>query len=166
MSLGTGLRDVTSVSGLLVGGLVLGVALLVANTPWSPFRSSTLEIFVLYVLPVVIAVLAYVRFATPVVWWEVGALAIWGAISRFGAAFVGFFATMDTGGTGYPGPWIELLQNVLHFFVTTVGLGVPYALAGEFRNDHPWGSAAIVCLGAVVVAVLVITAAVVLSLPA
>lgn len=153
MSFDTGSRTVAPLSGLLVGLVALGFALLVASMPWSPLRSSPLELVAILLLPVAIAVLAYVWTAPSVAWWEVGALAVWGALGTVVTAFVSFLATM-CGGSGYPGAWPELLRNLALFLAATAGLGVPYALAGRLRRDRPWASAASALLAPVVAFVL------------
>ncbi|WP_424015268.1 hypothetical protein ACOZ35_04550 [Halorubrum xinjiangense] len=128
--------DTRTVSAILIGLLALGVALLVANVPGSPLRGSNLQLFAVFILPLAISLVAYVRFAKAVVWWEIALLAVWGAVSLAVSVFVGFLATMGTPG-GYPGAGAELLRNVAMFLATTLGLSVPYGLAGAFRREHP-----------------------------
>lgn len=129
-------RDTRTLSGLLIGLSVLGIALLAANIPSSPLRSSDLELFAIFVLPLIISLVAYVRFAELVVWWEVALVAVWGVLSIVVTAFIGFLATMGTAG-GYPGAGVELIQNIAMFLAVTLGLSVPYGLAGKFRHEHP-----------------------------
>ncbi|WP_256296398.1 hypothetical protein [Haloarchaeobius salinus] len=136
MATSTRTPDTRTLSGILIGLVVLGIALLVANIPSSPLRSGNLELFAIFALPLVISLVAYVRFAEPVVWWEVTLLGVWGALSIALTTFVGFLATMGTPG-GYPGAGVELIQNIGMFLAVTLGLSVPYGLAGKFRHEHP-----------------------------
>lgn len=136
MSTSTRTRYTQTLSGLIIGLSVLGIALLVANIPSSPLRSGNLELFTIFALPLVISLVAYVRFAEPVIWWEVSLLAIWGVLSIVVTAFIGFLATMGTPG-GYPGAGVELIQNIAMFSAVTLGLSVPYGIAGKFRGKHP-----------------------------
>lgn len=114
MSFATGPRNTRTLSGLIIGLVVLGIALLVANIPSSPLRSGNLELFAIFALPLVISLVAYIRFAEPVVWWEVSLLGVWGVLSIVVTAFIGFLATMGTPG-GYPGAGVELVQNIAMF---------------------------------------------------
>jgi hypothetical protein len=138
---------------LIVGLALLGIALLVANIPISPLRSENLELFVIFALPLVISLVAYVRFAEPVVWWEVALLGVWGALSTALTTFVGFLATMGTPG-GYPGAGAELIRNIALFLAVTLGLSVPYGLAGKFRQEHPRRTVVSALLGSVVLFIL------------
>ena len=121
---------------IIIGLAVLGIALLIANIPSSPLRSGNLELFTLFALPLVISLIAYVRFAEPLVWWEVGLLAIWGGLSIVVTVFIGFLATMGTPG-GYPGAGVELIRNIAMFLAVTLGLSIPYGLAGKYRREYP-----------------------------
>lgn len=136
MTPSTQTRDTRPLSGSIIGLAVLGIALLVANIPSSPLRSTNLELFTLFALPLVISLVAYVRFADPTVWWEVALLAVWGVLSIAVTVFVGFLATMGTPG-GYPGAGVELIHNIAMFVSVTLGLSLPYGLAGKFRREHP-----------------------------
>ena len=128
--------DTRILSGLIVGLTVLGIGLLVANIPGSPLRSGNIELFVIFALPLVISLVTYVRFAEPVIWWEIGLLGVWGALCIALTTFVGFLATMGTPG-GYPGAGVELVQNIAMFLAVTLGLSIPYGLAGKSRHEHP-----------------------------
>jgi hypothetical protein len=154
MATSTRTPDTRTLSGILAGLGVLGIALLVANVPSSPLRSGSLELFALFALPLVIALVAYLRFAEPVVWWELTLLGVWGALSIAVTTFVGFLATMGTPG-GYPGSAVELGRNIALFLAVTLGLGVPYSLAGTFRREHPRRAVVSALLGSVVLFVLV-----------
>ena len=136
MSFAIGPHDTRTLSGLIIGLVVLGVVLLVANVPSSPLRSAQLGLFVIFVLPLIISLLAYIRFAEPVVWWEVALLAVWGVLSIIVTAFIGFLATMGTPG-GYPGAVTEIVRHIAMFLAATLGLGVTYGIAGKFRQEHP-----------------------------
>ncbi|GGL65478.1 hypothetical protein [Halocalculus aciditolerans] len=136
MAPSTRTADTRTLSGVLVGLAVLGLALSVANVPGSPLRSWNLELFTIFVFPLVISLVAYVRFAESVAWWEVALLAVWGGLSVAVTAFVGFLATMGTPG-GYPGVAVELVRNIAMFLAATLGLGIPYGLAGKYRREHP-----------------------------
>ncbi|GAA0722436.1 hypothetical protein J2744_000113 [Halorubrum trapanicum] len=145
--------DTRIVSGVLIGLIALGIVLPVANVPGSPLRSSNLQLFAVLALPLATSLVAYVRFAKTVVWWEITLLAAWGAVSIGLATFVGFLATMGTPG-GYPGAGVELLRNIATFLAVTLGLGVPYGLAGTFRREHPRRAVASALLALVGVFVL------------
>ncbi|WP_210425012.1 hypothetical protein [Halorussus halobius] len=136
MAASTRTRDARTLSGVIVGLSVLGIVLLVANIPRSPLRSGTLELFTIFALPLVISLVAYVRFAEPLVRWEVALLAVWGVLGIAATAFVGFLATMDTPGS-YPGAGVELLRNIAMFVSVALGLGLPYGVAGKFRRERP-----------------------------
>ncbi|GGL42328.1 hypothetical protein GCM10009037_27340 [Halarchaeum grantii] len=136
MAPSTRTADTRTLSGVLVGLTILGLALLVANVPSSPLRSGNLELFTIFVFPLVISLVAYVGFAELVVWWEVALLAVWGGLSVAVTAFVGFLATMGASG-GYPGVVVELVRNIAMFLAVTLGLGIPYGLAGKYRREHP-----------------------------
>lgn len=83
-----------------------------------------------------ISLISYVRFAEPIIWWEVGVLAIWGGLSIAVTIFIGFLATMGTPG-GYPGAGVELIRNIAMFLAVTLGLSIPYGLAGKYRREYP-----------------------------
>ncbi|WP_239641037.1 hypothetical protein [Halorubrum distributum] len=136
MATSTRTPDTRTLSGILIGLVVLGIALLVANVPSSPLRSANLDLFAIFALPLVISLVAYVRFAESVVWWEIVLLAVWGVLSIALTTFVAFLATMGTPG-GYPGAGAELLRNIALFLAATLGLSIPYGLAGKFRPEHP-----------------------------
>ncbi|ELZ35712.1 hypothetical protein [Halorubrum tebenquichense] len=106
-----------------------------------PLRSTNLQLFALLAVPLAIALVAYVGLGRAAVWWELALLAAWGALAVSVATFVGFLATMGTPG-GYPGAAAELGRNVAMFLALTVGLGVPYGLAGRLRREHPWWAVA------------------------
>ncbi|WP_152419995.1 hypothetical protein [Haloferax prahovense] len=122
--------------GLLIGLLALGILLLIGSLPGSPLRSGNLELVVIFSLPLLIALITYLRFAPSAIWWEIVLLGIWGIFGLAVAAFIGFLLTMDATG-GYPGARIELLQDITRFVAMTVGVGLPYGLAGMFREEKP-----------------------------
>jgi putative effector of murein hydrolase LrgA (UPF0299 family) len=82
MSFDTGPRTVTPLSGLLIGLVALGITILIANMPWSPLRSPRLKLVATFLVPIVIAVLAYARTAPTVAWWVVVALSVWGCLAQ------------------------------------------------------------------------------------
>ena len=153
MATSTRTPDTRTLSGILIGLAVLGIALLVANIPSSPLRSANLEPFTIFALPLFISLVAYIRFAEPVVWWEVALLGVWGALGIAVTTFVGFLATMGTPG-GYPGAGAELIRNIALFFAGTLGLSVPYGLAGKFRHEHPRRTVVSALLGSVLLFIL------------
>ena len=146
--------DSRGLPGLLVGLAVLGIALLVANVPGSPLRSSDLSFFVVFVLPLLISVVTYLHFVAHRVWWEVGVLALWSTVSLALTMFVAFLATMGTP-SSYPGALMELTGNIAMFLGASLGLGVPYALAGKFRRNNPKRAAICAFLAGVTVFVVV-----------
>ncbi|ELZ61565.1 hypothetical protein C467_00991 [Halorubrum hochstenium ATCC 700873] len=122
---------------VLTGLILLGVALLAfENVPGAPFQSANIELFAVFVLPLAIALVAYVGLSRSVVWWELGLLAVWGAFGVAVTIFVGFLATTGTPGE-YQGVAAELVRDVAMFLALTAGLGVPYGLAGKLRHEHP-----------------------------
>ncbi|WP_283404164.1 hypothetical protein [Halorubrum sp. DM2] len=126
-----------TVSGILLGLLVLGVVLLAfENVPGTSFRSANVELFAVFILPLAISLVAYVGLGRSVVWWEIALLTVWGAFGVAVTIFVGFLATMGTPG-GYPGAAAKFVRDVAMFLALTVGLGVPYGLAGRLRREHP-----------------------------
>lgn len=137
MSSTVNLRSPRTLSGLLVGLVALGLVLLIAMVPDSPIRDSTLQLVVLLALPVLVAVVAYMRTNPTAPWWELVGLSVWGAVAVSVTAFIGFFATVDTPG-GYPGATQEFIEHAVHFLAAVVGLGVPYAVAGALRNERPY----------------------------
>ncbi|WP_255198647.1 hypothetical protein [Halorarius litoreus] len=127
-------------TGLLVGLFVLGVALLVGNLPGSPLRSGTVQLAVVLGFPLLIALLAYLRFAPSVIWWEIVLLGAWGFLGIAVTAFIGFLSTMNAAG-GYPGAGIELLQNLSLFIAVTASLSIPYGLAvNSVKRNLEWPS--------------------------
>lgn len=136
MSLPAKPRDARTLSGLLVGLVLVGLVLLVASTPGSPLRNGDVEVFVVLALPLVISLVAYVRFAERVVGWEVGLLAVWGLAGVVVTAFAAFLATMGTP-PRYSGAGPELVRDVVAFLAATLGLGVPYGIAGSLRRERP-----------------------------
>lgn len=121
--------------GLVGGILTLGVVLLALNGPFSDVRSLRLVIFVSRTVPLVLAVLVYVRVyptASPL---EVIGVAIWGYAAITLAGVFAFFAFADLS-SSYPGPTRELLQDVARFLLTTVVVGGLYAIAAASR-DRP-----------------------------
>ena len=158
MSNTTNARKPRRLSALLIGLVVLGIALLIANVPGSPLRNGDLELFVLFGLPLAVSLVAYVRFAEPVVRREVALLTLWGLAGVVVTIFVTFLAT-----TGRPprygGAELELGRNVALFLAATVGLGVPYGVAGYVRRDHPRRAVLSAVLGAFVLFGCVVTVA-------
>lgn len=123
-------------TGMVVGLFLLGVVLLIGNVPGSPLRSANIELAVVLGLPLLIALLTYLRFAPSVIWWELVLLGVCGLLGIVVTAFIGFLSTMDTAG-GYPGAGIELLRNIGLFVVVTASLSIPYGVAGKFREENP-----------------------------
>lgn len=151
-----------TLSGLIIGLAVLGIALLAASIPSSPLRSGNLELFTLFVLPLVISLVVYVRFAEPVAWWEVSLLAVWGGLSIAVTVFFGFLATMGTSG-GYPGAGVELIQDLALFLAVTLGLSLPYSVAGKYRREYPRRTVVSSLLGSVVLFIFFNVVAVVVA---
>lgn len=155
-----GTRRVSIAIAALIG---LALALLAANVRGSPLRSADLVTTVSFAFPVAISVLVYCRFAKAVVWWEIALLVAWAALAVAVGVFVGFLATMDAHGTGgYPGPAMELLRNAALFFAGTVGLGVPYAVAGTYRATYPYRSVGSALFAGVLTVILIPAAAIAL----
>lgn len=155
-----GTRRVSIAIAALIG---LALALLAATVRGSPLRSTDLAATVAFAVPVAISVLVYCRFANAVAWWEIALLAAWAGLAVAVGVFVGFLATMDAPGTGgYPGPATELLRNVALFLAGTIGLGVPYAVAGAYRPTHPYRAVGSVLFAGVLTVVLVPAAAIAL----
>ena len=140
-------RHTQRLSGVLIGLVLLGIALLLANVPGSPLRNTNTPLLVLFALPVLIALVTYVRFVESVIWWEVGLVTAWAVLSMVVTTFVAFLATMGTPG-GYPGAGVELARQSALFLAATIGLSVPYGYAGMVRHEHPRRAMASVLLAA------------------
>lgn len=125
--------DEQTTNRLLIGLVVLGVVLIVAMVPSSPFRNATLGILVPLFLPVVIAALVYLRERPSTSSVTLLALIAWGTIAAFIAAFVSFFLLLDNP-VSYPGAVRELIGSLLVFAAGLVALGGTYALAA--RRDR------------------------------
>jgi hypothetical protein len=55
---------------------------------------------------------------------------------------------------GYPGAGAELIRNIALFFAGTLGLSIPYGLAGKFRHEHPRRTVVSALLGSVLLFIL------------
>lgn len=145
--------------GFIVALLVVGLALLALNGPYSSIRDIRIETVVLTVLPVVLAVAAYGRVASSVSPLETVAVAIWGyyAIRMAGVtAYFLFGAQSDS----YPGALAELWTDVALFLATAAVLGALYSAAA--KADRPllkWGLVGAVPLGQLVAYAVVLSVA-------
>ena len=84
---------------------------------------------------------------------------VWGVGSIVVTGFIGSLATVGTPG-GYPGAVAELVRQMAMFLASTLGLGVPYAIAGKFRQEHPRRTVVSAVLAATVLFILFIVVAV------
>jgi len=149
----TQVSDTRTLSGFIIGLSVLGIALLIANITIFPLWNGNLELFLLMVLPLVISLIAYVRFAESIVWWEVGLLAIWGGLTIAVTVFIGFLATMGMP-ESYTGAGAELIRKITMFLAATLGLSIPYGLAGKYRREYPLRTIVSALLASVILLIL------------
>lgn len=136
MTFTTRARD-TWITGTIIASFIIAIALLIANVPGSPYRSPDVPMFLTYFLSVIIALLTYIRYASTVVWWEIIALGIWGEFSLFIAGLVSFLVMLGLPPLtyGYPGVVGEFTIQFGLFLTASIGLGIPYAIAGKHRED-------------------------------
>lgn len=153
-------------SAIIAALLIIGIAFLVANVPNSPYRNPNTPLFLTYILSVIIALVAYIRFANPVVWWEVVLLAAWGEFSLFISGIVSFLVMlgMPPASIGYPGVIAEFAIHLGIFLTATMGLLVPYAMAGKYRQDSVRDSMMAAGIALVVLVIILPTVSYVLPL--
>ncbi len=120
---------------LIVGLVVLGIVLLLLNGPFGPIRSLTLVTTVTTGIPVVVAVLGYVRVAEAVQTWEPVALALWGYVALQVAGILGFFLFADFSAS-YPGAMAEMIRHLTQFLLWT-GLVTGLYAAVATRRHRP-----------------------------
>lgn len=117
--------------------VVLGILLLGINGPLSRIRNLRIVMFVIHVLPVVVAVLAYRRTRAEAGAGETVVVAAWGLFAIYIATLIGYFAFPEVT-SDYAGPLRELVNDVLRFLLTVGALGGLYAGAGAVaRRGHP-----------------------------
>ncbi|KDE60593.1 hypothetical protein EL22_13115 [Halostagnicola sp. A56] len=137
--------------GVIALLLLAGIALLALNGPFSSVRSIRLVTFVLFTLPIAIAVVCYVRVVPAVSILEIAGLIVWTYAVVQGVGVAAYFLF---GGqiASYPGEMAEF-WNFVTLYLLTVAVSAGLYTIGATQDNRPlikWGLVALLPVGQLV----------------